>query len=686
NGGDSIVRGQPAELFLDPSRSFSLSINQWANLFYVDFEIRLGLSENRLVVIGEDIDFRIPLRLGSPDPSPNIDEITVCSNSKQAGNEITRAARKALQQIAFLYPRPSRMRDYVNAREDVLSEDGSNLSAVLYQISQTETGAQQLLDFIRALPEQEFAGLQFIETDRQDVMVRLIETFGAQQCLVDAPLLSDGTLCLLAVGAALLSAPEEALVVIDGIDSSFDPSRVKLIVEQIHRISERRHLRVLIVTHNPSLLDALPAKAMADVVCCYRDVTDGDSRLMRLGNMARFRELVEHGLLGQLTTHRVLDRFIKDSKVPEKMSPHDSCRQIAGILDFIRRHEDDLLFPPKDLHRMARHLDLIVEGLSESRRVSHRFEEKLMVIVVDEFRRFFDVRMRACADSPSKAMEADLKILIEEIESISWKDDGSHVSLRHVSLDWSDVHEEIEFNSGTAFSDDFNLRLQESIDNFLNKKAEGFLNFELLAEGMKKTVFEHMLDVCEISQSDLELRTEFPCDDYYQSFRVLLGEFFPFLKSADFDELFDPWFEGNVDFPNIEDRFSLLANDSIVKLLELVGDQLALEHPNWIDKLRVSKRMRDRYASVLARLILIRCDEATGEWNLGYGDVMTKFNDELSAFRRKYLRQLSKSLMDCFLRFFPARRDQCRRAYETTFKLAEQLAALRARIGILPPP
>ncbi|MEA1049814.1 hypothetical protein U5801_08335 [Lamprobacter modestohalophilus] len=96
------------------------------------------------------------------------------------------------------------------------------------------------------------------------------------------------------------------------------PSRAEALVRQIRSIASARGLRVLLTSHNPALLDALPDDALGDVVCCYRDPVDGDSRLVRLGDLERYPELVARGPLGQLMTQRVLDRFVKDESTAEQ--------------------------------------------------------------------------------------------------------------------------------------------------------------------------------------------------------------------------------------------------------------------------------------------------------------------------------------------------------------------------------
>jgi predicted ATPase len=199
-----------------------------------------------------------------------------------------------------------------------MSEDGKNLSSVLYKIWSSGSDRKHLLDFVRSLPEQDITDIRFIKTDRDDVMVRLVESFGGVESMIDAPVLSDGTLRVLAVGATLLSAPKGSLVIIEEIDNGVHPSRAESLVQQIRKISEDRNLRILLTTHNPALIDGLPDDLLGDVLCCFRDPEEGDSRIVRLGDLDRYPELVAQGPLGQLMTKRVLDRFLKDKSTSEE--------------------------------------------------------------------------------------------------------------------------------------------------------------------------------------------------------------------------------------------------------------------------------------------------------------------------------------------------------------------------------
>ena len=225
---------------------------------------------------------------------------TFYRDHKEAQKDIpatTRRFQQQLSNIALLDPRPSLMRGYSFKSEQDLTESGRNLSGVLCNLCETTEVKYELLEFIRALPEQNIKEIDFIETPRGEVMVTLSETFGGGSRDYDATLLSDGTLRVLAIAAAILSAPP-GLVVIEEIDNGVHPNRAAQLLTQVSRIAKERNLRVLISSHNPALLDALPDDAVPHVVFCYRDPTDGSSRLIRLSDVPDYPELIAQGSVG----------------------------------------------------------------------------------------------------------------------------------------------------------------------------------------------------------------------------------------------------------------------------------------------------------------------------------------------------------------------------------------------------
>ena len=245
--------------------------------------------------------------------------------------DVTRRFHRLLSDVTLLDPRPSLMRGYSPMSKQKLDESGENLSRVLYNLCQDEDVKNEVLELIKALPEQDIEEISFVETPRSEVMVSLTETFGGGSRNHDAALLSDGTLRVLGIAAAILSAPGR-LVVIEEIDNGVHPSRAGQLLNQMSRIAKERNLRVLISSQNPALLDALPDDAVPHVVFCYRDPGDGSSRLIRLSDIPDYPELVAQGTVGHLMTHRIIERFVKERPDSEQRK-----RRAHAWLDDLRK-------------------------------------------------------------------------------------------------------------------------------------------------------------------------------------------------------------------------------------------------------------------------------------------------------------------------------------------------------------
>lgn len=231
--------------------------------------------------------------------------------------KITDRFQSDLQETLFLDPVPSLMRGDSYA-ERKLRGDCSNLSGVLYTLWQDEHKRPIIIEFIKSLPEQDIKSIDFFKDRRDRYSLELIESFGETDRKWSVELLSDGTLRVLAIAAALLSAPEGSTVIIEEVDNGVHPSRAKQLLTTMREQAETRNLRLLLTTHNPALMDALPDKALGDVIFCYRDPIEGDSRLIRLADLKDYAGLVSQGPLGELVTNGIVDRFVKAPETPDQ--------------------------------------------------------------------------------------------------------------------------------------------------------------------------------------------------------------------------------------------------------------------------------------------------------------------------------------------------------------------------------
>lgn len=355
------IRGQPSQLAREGESSFSFAcrirLAKWSNLSVTIKHNGDGLRihDERVVDGTEKVPlYAVKRRPGSGGhdltisynnftTGPNKPEIA-CTNQQavftqlltparfkathvKAQTEIPKACRQfifSLQNILFLDPVPQRMRNPSFADDKKLRGDSSNLSSTLFSLCGKPHQKQAVLDFIKDLPEQHITDIDFLHGPRNDMLLKLEETFGGKTQWRDASVLSDGTLRVLSVAAALLSASEYSTVVMEEIDNGIHPSRANALLASVQKIAKERKLAVLITSHNPALLDALPATAVPDVVFCYRDPVEGDSRLVRLEDLPNYPDLVARGPLGRLFTQGVLDRMVKSVESRE-------AKQKAGL-------------------------------------------------------------------------------------------------------------------------------------------------------------------------------------------------------------------------------------------------------------------------------------------------------------------------------------------------------------------
>lgn len=228
--------------------------------------------------------------------------------------------KKTLSESFFFDFVPTQIRSE-SLSEKELRQNGQNLAGVLHYLCEKGEHAShnktKLLNLIKSLPEQNIIDIKFYINHRDRVEFALIENFGDTPKEFPMDLLSDGTLKVLAIATALLSVPIGSTLVIEEIDNSIHPSRANDILSLMRQYAEERDVKLLLSTHNPALMDAIPDEALADVVFCYRDPKQGDSRLVRLGDLDDFVGLVVQGSLGDLVTQGVVERFVKHPTTDE---------------------------------------------------------------------------------------------------------------------------------------------------------------------------------------------------------------------------------------------------------------------------------------------------------------------------------------------------------------------------------
>lgn len=224
----------------------------------------------------------------------------------------TNYAVEHVKNIRVFDLQPKLMRAYERIGNHTLMRNGSNLSAALYALHSGRAAEKKtlarILESIKQLPEEPYGSFDFVTTSLNDVIFGLKET--AKGPLMDARLLSDGTLRSLAVLTALETVAEGSRVIFEEFDNGLHPSRVGVLTQAIWEASTRRKLNVLVTTHNPATLDSLTPEQLQGVVLCFWDKQQQASRLLPLLELPRADVLLERGQLGDLVTQRVLEQHL----------------------------------------------------------------------------------------------------------------------------------------------------------------------------------------------------------------------------------------------------------------------------------------------------------------------------------------------------------------------------------------
>ncbi|WP_374978929.1 ATP-binding protein [Pseudomonas solani] len=247
------------------------------------------------------------------------EELIQANEAGDKGNKLKAvqmvAAIKRYIQSSFVFdPNPKLMRDYVRVGQNILLKDGSNISAVLQNIAATELDKKSknhsianILRIVTQVPEEPFADFEFIQTRQHDTIFAI----KSGERIVDARLISDGTLRVLAVITALESIPRGSRVVIEEFDNGLHPSRAELLISAIREIVKRRELNILLSTHNPASLNSLDNDWLQNVHVCHWDDLHSTSKLTKLLEIPKVDSLLESGNLGDLVTRSIFEKHLQ---------------------------------------------------------------------------------------------------------------------------------------------------------------------------------------------------------------------------------------------------------------------------------------------------------------------------------------------------------------------------------------
>jgi predicted ATPase len=242
---------------------------------------------------------------------------------------LIQAVRNYLSRSFIFDPEPKLMRNYERIGNSTLYKNGSNISAVLYMLSETKEKEKEfssIISLIKDFPDKPYENYEFVKTQLNDVIFSLVESGHKSSSKV----LSDGTLRAIAVLAALETVSNYSRLVIEEFDNGLHPSRIKMIIDAVTEASKRRSVNILLTTHNPVTLNNLSNDQLKAVYCAVRRNSESDCELIPLSDLPRYEEMLSRGRLGDLVSERVLDQYF---------NPDFEENRKSWLLNFIDEQE-----------------------------------------------------------------------------------------------------------------------------------------------------------------------------------------------------------------------------------------------------------------------------------------------------------------------------------------------------------
>jgi len=254
---------------------------------------------------------------------------------------VIEAVMTTLASPSVFDPIPRLMRGYERRTETQLARNGYNISPVLLDlqldrpvikpqaegppkrvIANQREVLKRILGRIAQLPDEPFASFDFIRMPKVgDVMFGF--KLANREEIIDARLLSDGTLRALAILTALETSKGGSRLILEEFDNGVHPSRVPVMALALFDCASRNGLHVIATTHNPATMNALTNEQLNAVLLVVSDQENNTARLVRLHELPGCVELVESGRLGDLVTRRIYEQHLRPDYKKERQKGID---------------------------------------------------------------------------------------------------------------------------------------------------------------------------------------------------------------------------------------------------------------------------------------------------------------------------------------------------------------------------
>ncbi len=217
--------------------------------------------------------------------------------------------------------------------QEVLSDNGRNLSSVLLAICENAQSKRDLLSWVHELTPMDLIDLEFPADPAGRVLATLVERNKQKTTLGSA---SDGTLRFLAFLASFLGPETPSFYFFEELENGIHPTRLNILVDLIENQVKNKNTQVVATTHSPQLLSRLSNGALEHASLVYRVPEEPDARIIPVLEMPHAKRLIKKQKLSHLlasgwfeTSAQFMQPDPDDGDVLENSKPNKSASPSA---------------------------------------------------------------------------------------------------------------------------------------------------------------------------------------------------------------------------------------------------------------------------------------------------------------------------------------------------------------------
>jgi predicted ATPase len=210
---------------------------------------------------------------------------------------------RTLSSIRVYSIRPEKLREAQPADAGLgLWRDGGNVASVLREIERRSPADLERIEELLSVTLPHKILIRPIQQGSK-LALEFTQEWDNKSLTLDAASMSDGTLRVLGLVAAVFQHPAPSLLVFEEPEATLHPGNLSVVLDLIHIACDRS--QVLVTTHSPELLDA--GKWIKDRHLRVVYWEDGATHVSRIGKASR-EALDEHLMgAGELLRSNVLD-------------------------------------------------------------------------------------------------------------------------------------------------------------------------------------------------------------------------------------------------------------------------------------------------------------------------------------------------------------------------------------------